>query len=118
MVSLQYLAKKKQIMLIFFFFLTLGRVSSQQSSLSLASGTAVQGGSVSLNLSLSASTSSAVQWTLSYSAADVASVSVAGGPVLTSAGKTAQCRTTSNAVICLASGLNSTTIPDGVVATV
>src|SRR6266480_2246744 len=104
MASLQYFAQKKHSALFCLFFLTVGCAYSQQTSLSLASGTAVQGGSVSLNLSLSASTSSAVQWTLSYSAADVASVSVAGGPVLNSAGKTAQCRTTSNAVICLASG--------------
>src|SRR5947207_7024635 len=117
MALFQYLAKKHQTSLFLLFFLISGAAYSQ-TSLSLASGTAVQGGSVSLNLSLSASTSSAVQWTLSYSAADVASVSVAGGPVLTSAGKTAQCRTTSNAIICLASGLNSTTIPNGVVATV
>ena len=86
--------------------------------MSLASGTAVQGGSVSLNLSLSASSASALQWTLSYAAANVTSVSVAAGPALTAAGKTIQCRTTTGATVCLASGSNSTTIANGVVAVV
>jgi len=83
MLLLQYLAKKHQISL-FLLFLTGGSAYSQ-TSLSLASGTAPQGGSISLNLSVSGSTASALQWTLSYSAADVASVSVAAGAALTAA---------------------------------
>src|SRR5437016_5865615 len=119
MALFQYLAKKHQtsLFLLFFFFLISGSAYSQI-SLSLASGTAVQGGSVSLNLSLSASTASALQWTLSYAAADVASVSVAAGPALTAAGKTIQCSTGIGSTICLAWGMNSTVIANGVVAVV
>ena len=114
---LQYLTKKHQTSLFLLFFLIAGSAYSQ-TSLSLASGTAVQGSSLSLNLSLSASTASALQWTLSYAAANVTSVSVAAGPALTAAGKTIQCSTGTGATVCLASGLNSTLIANGVVAVV
>ena len=114
MALFQYLAKKHQTSLFLLFFLISGAAYSQ-TSLSLASGTAVQGGSVSLNLSLCASTASALQWTLSYSAANVASVSVAAGPALTAAGKTIQCSTGVGSLVCLASGMNSTVIGNGTV---
>ena len=113
---LQYLTKKHQTSLFLLFFL-IGGSAYSQTSLSLASGTAAQGGSVSLNLSLSASTASAVQWTLSYAAANVTSVSVAAGPALP-AGKTILCGAVTGATVCLASGTNSTTVANGVVAVV
>jgi chitodextrinase len=109
---------KQRIPGLVLFLLSGSLAFGQASSLSLASGTAVQGGSISLNLSLSASTASALQWTLSYAAANVTSVSVAAGPVLTAAGKTIQCRTTTGSTLCLASGMNSTVIANGVVAVV
>src|SRR6266571_7584120 len=115
---LQYFAKKhhRSLFLLSFFFL-IGGSAYSQTGLSLASGTAVQGSSVSLNLSLSASTASALEWTLFYPAANVTSVSVAAGPALP-AGKTIQCGTGTGATVCLASGMNSTMIANGVVAVV
>src|SRR5438552_15458467 len=115
MALLRYIAKKHQtnlFVLIFSFFFT-GSSAYSQTSLSLASGTAPQGGSISLNLSVSGSTASALQWTLSYSAADVASVSVAAGAALTAASKTIQCSTGTGSTICLATGMNSTVIGNG-----
>ena len=117
MALLQYLANKNPISL-FLLFLSISGSAFSQTSLSLASGSAVQGGSVSLNLSLSASTASALQWTLSYAPANVTSVSVAAGPVLTAAAKTIQCSTSPAATVCLASGTNSTMIANGVAAVV
>src|SRR2546426_6981949 len=115
MALFQYLAKKHPISLFLLFsFFLIGGSAYSQTSLSLASGTAVQGGSVSLNLSLTASTASALQWTLSYAAANITSVSVAAGPALTAAGKTIQCSAGTGVYICLASGMNSTAIAHGV----
>src|ERR1700730_17066379 len=119
MALLQHFARKHQTSLfLLFFFALIGGSAYGQTGLSLASGTAVQGGSVSLNLSLSVSSASALQWTLSYAAANVTSVSVAAGPVLTAAGKTIQCRTVTGSTVCMTSGSNSTLIASGVVAVV
>src|SRR5947207_1276414 len=102
MASLQYFAKKHRAILFLPIFLLLASSAYSQTGLSLASGTAVQGGSVSLNLSLNASTASSLQWTLSYAPGDIISVSVAPGTALTAAGKTIQCSTGTGATICLA----------------
>src|SRR5437016_8258382 len=115
MCLLQYIAKKH--VGLFLLFLT-GGFAFSQTSLSLASGTAPQGGSVSLNLSLTSSTAAALQWTFSYAAADIASFSVAAGPALTAANKSMQCSTGTGSTVCLASGMNATTIGNGVVAVV
>ena len=93
---------------------------AQSSSLTLASGSAAEGASVSLNLSLNAASGSmpsALQWTFSYSASDV-TVTVAPGAALNNAGKTVSCNTTGGTTMCLATGLNSNTIASGVVAIV
>src|SRR5678815_714068 len=118
MVLFQRFAKQHATSLSLLFCFLTGGSAYGQTNLSLASGTAVQGGSVSLNLSVSASTAAALQWTLSYAAANVASVSVAAGPALTAAGKTIQCSPITGATVCMASGSNSTVIATGVVAAV
>ncbi len=101
-----------------FLFLVLGSLAFGQ-SLRLSSGSASQGGSASLNLSLTSSASlSAVQWSISYATRDVASVSVAAGSVLNSAGKTLSCSSASGSVTCIAVGTNSTAIATGVAAVV
>jgi uncharacterized protein (TIGR03437 family) len=93
---------------------------AQGPSLSLASGSAPIGGSVSLNLSLNAGASSpaALQWTLSYVPSGISSLSMVAGPALTAAGKTLNCNSSSGSVICLATGMNANTITSGVVAVV
>ena len=97
-----------------------GSLAFAQNSLSLASGSTVQGGTVSLNLNLSAGTSapSGVQWTLSYSPTDIVSVSLAAGPALTAVSKTLNCASKTGSVTCLASGSNASTIASGVLAVV
>ena len=92
-----------------------------QSNLSLSSGTAVPGGTASLSLSLSSPASiqpAAIQWALSYPAASVSNLSVTPGPALSSAGKTITCGGGAGALTCVAWGLNSAAISDGVIATV
>src|SRR5581483_6846671 len=79
------------------------------------------GGTVALSLSLSSSAPvppSALQWTLTYATSDVLSISAAAGPVLTAAGKTITCQAGSGTLSCLASGMNGSTIANGVAAVV
>ena len=93
---------------------------AQSSSLTLATGSAAEGASVSLNLSLNAASGSmpsALQWTFSYSPSNV-TLSVAPGAALNNASKTVSCNTTGGYTICLATGLNSKPISSGVVAIV
>lgn len=76
--------------------------------------------SILLNLSLSTSgiQPAALQFAFSYSDAAIASLSVAGGPALTSPQKSLYCNGNAANYICVAAGLNDNTISDGVVATV
>src|SRR6266700_4070512 len=94
----------------------------QTSSLALSSGSTGLGGTVSLNLNLTVPNGAVppvgVQWTLSYAAGDVASISVVAGTALTDAGKTVQCNPGTGSMMCLAFGVNSTSISSGVVAQV
>ena len=92
-----------------------------QPNLTLSSSTALPGGSVSLNLTLSSSASNppaALQWTFTYPAAAVSNLSVAAGAALVSAGKSVTCSGGASGYICIAYGMNATTIGDGVIATV
>ena len=90
-----------------------------QPILKLSSGSATPAGSVALNLSLSSppgSEPSAFQWTFSYPAASVASIKLANGPALTAAGKSITCTAVSAGYACIAYGLNSSQIFNGVVS--
>jgi trimeric autotransporter adhesin len=92
-----------------------------QSSLTLSSATVTTAVTVPLNLSLSSpagSAPAALQWTMTYSTASVTSVSVAAGASATAAGKSISCAGGAVAYTCIASGLNSNTIANGVVAVV
>ncbi len=90
-------------------------------SLMLSSATATAGTTVVLNLSVSSpagSAPAALEWTLTYPAASVASISVAAGAAPTAAGKSIACAGGAAAYTCIAYGLNSNTISNGVVAVV
>jgi len=118
-VPLQKLAKHQIVTLLP--VLLLGSFAyAQGPSLSLASGSAVKGGALSLNLALNAATSApaGLQWTLSYAPSDIISLSMVAGPAMTSAGKTLNCYSSTGSVICLATGMNASTISSGVVAVV
>ena len=92
---------------------------AQNSSLTLASGSALQGSSVQLNLVLAVAGGAPadLQWTLSYTPGSIASISIAAGPALTAAGKTVSCAAASGSVSCLATGMNAGLIGSGTVAT-
>src|ERR1035438_5573896 len=103
----------KQRIAFFLFCFLLGSLAfSQTSSLSLSSGSAVEGGSVSLNLSLSASggAPAGLQWTLSFVPTDATSVVVAAGAALSGASKTLTCNSVSGSVTCMAIGATDSTI--------
>ena len=111
---------RSSILLTTLFVLSSNRLEAQ-SNLALSFAAAVPGGSSSLNLSLTSPASNqpaAIQWTFSYPTANVANLSVAAGPALSSAGKTISCAGGSGTITCIAWGYNSNVIPDGVVATV
>jgi hypothetical protein len=89
-----------------------------QAGLSVSSGSAAPGGTVTLNLSFAGNGSQAAsaQWQLAYPGANVSAVSVAAASALTGAGKNVSCSAGSGVYTCIASG-GANTIPDGVIAT-
>jgi uncharacterized protein (TIGR03437 family) len=106
---------------LFLPLLLLGGPACGQTMLSLSSGSAIPGGSVSLTLVLtivSGAAPAGLQWTLSYAAGDVVSVSTVAGAAITGAGKTLYCNPKSGSVTCIATGMNTTAMSSGVVAVV
>ncbi len=93
---------------------------AQQAAVSLSSGSSVPGGAVSLSISLASTGGAqpaAVQWTMGYSTSSVTSVSVIAGSSLTAAGKSVTCSPYATGTICVAYGMNTNTISDGILAT-
>jgi hypothetical protein len=86
------------------------------------SGAALSPGAVAnVDIRLDSQTGTApsgLQWTLSYSSADLQFLQIAPGPVATAASKTVTCVPQSGATMCLVYGTNGTAIANGVVATV
>ena len=96
--------------------------SLQAASLALSSGSAVQGSTASLSVSLASPTGGApagLQWTISYPANLVSSLSVTAGPAAVQAAKTLLCSSpASGSYTCVLYGINTSTIANGSVATV
>jgi hypothetical protein len=93
----------------------------QSDTLALSSGTAGTNGIASLNLVLTSPAGSepaSIQFTLTYPATNVTSISVSPGPTATSAGKNVMCALASGAYTCVLYGLNATIISNGIVAVV
>ena len=91
-----------------------------QNTISLSSGSAAAGNTVSLDLSISVvpgTGPASLEWTYSYSTADLALVNVAAGPAAVAAGKSVSCNSSPGSYRCLLFGLNSTAIGNGVGAT-
>ena len=100
--------------------ITLTPANAQQVAISLGSGISVPGGTLAMDVSLTTSGGAqpaVFQWTMSYSAADIASVSVTDGPTATAAGKSILCSSTPGSTVCVAYGVNQNIISDGVAAT-
>jgi len=93
---------------------------AQGVALSLSSGSGNPGSTVVLNLSVSSTSSqpAALEWTISYSTTDFSSVSVSAGAAATAASKSISCNSTAGSRKCIAWGLNSKAISNGVLAKV
>ena len=93
----------------------------QTGSLTLSSAVLTSSRTVSLNLSLTSPAGSGpagVQWTLTFSPTVVTINSVTAATSLTAANKSVTCASASGTYTCLAYGMNSTIIANGVVAVV
>jgi hypothetical protein len=91
-----------------------------QDALSLSSGSAVAGQTISLDLSLTAPAGggpAGLEWTIGYPAATFSSVMVVAGPAAVAAGKSVSCSGGSGSYTCMLFGLNNITLGSGVVAT-
>ena len=92
----------------------------QSATVSLGSGSAQPGSSVSVPISFTGGTTLAagVMWTFAYVPADITAISVTAGAVATAAGKSINCRATSSGRhACVAVGVNKTAIATGTLAT-
>jgi len=94
---------------------------AQGDTLSLSPGPVTGSRMISLNVSLQSSGGqqpAGVQWTLGYSPVDFTAIQVTSGPSAIAAGKSVYCAGTAGALNCVVVGVNSRTIPDGVLAVV
>ncbi len=91
-----------------------------QTTLSVVPGSAIAGGTGSLNISIASTsgyTPAALEWTFAYSASTLGNIKVQAGAAATAAGKAVECVFSTGSVRCLTWGLNDKTISNGVVAT-
>jgi len=98
-----------------------GGLAFGQVSAELSSGSAAPGGTAALTLSIATqggNSPAALQWTLTYSPGNVASIAAAPGANATAAGKTITCAASSGALTCLLGGANDNTMQDGIVAAI
>ena len=116
--NIRQLRVSRSVLLLILLLLSVS-LASAQVLMSLSSGMAPVGGSVSLDLSLTSAVvqPAGLQWTFLYSPADFTAISVTAGPSATSAAKSLTCFGTNGSYTCLLSGLNLNSIPNGVVAT-
>jgi len=92
-----------------------------QSTLTLSSGSASPGGTVTLNLSLASVTGSepaALEWTVGYPISAIASVNAVVGSSASGAGKSLSCSASSGSYTCEVSGMNLNPIVNGVIAAI
>ena len=90
-----------------------------QVAIALASGVAVPGSSINLNISVNTlgALPASIQWTITYVTSDIASITVTNGTTATNTAKTVSCNELSPGTIrCIVFGLNQNTTPNGVVA--
>jgi uncharacterized protein (TIGR03437 family) len=90
----------------------------QSALLTLDSGNAAPGGSVTLHVSLAspAGRPAALEWTIGYPAASIASVAAAAGPAAVAGGKSVACALSAGLYTCLVSGMNQNAMANGVIA--
>lgn len=98
-----------------------GLPSFGQALLTLSSATSNPGAPVAIPLTLTTQSGSgpaAIQWTLTYNPAQISAIAATAGPALTAAGKSISCNSTPGSYTCVAYGMNTTTIANGVAASV
>src|SRR5260221_3205336 len=91
---------------------------AQDALLTLSSGAASPGGSVSLSVNLALNGGiqpASVQWSLNYPAEDFDSVQLSASPATTIAGKSIQCTASTGSTSCLLIGLSVNPISSGLV---
>jgi hypothetical protein len=112
----------RRVVLLATLFLDITFICSGQSVVfSLGSGAGAAGQNATINLSFSdvgGAQPASLQWTMSYLAADVASVSVAASSGLSASGKTITCGSNGSTTTCMASGLNFGVMSPGNIAAV
>jgi hypothetical protein len=88
--------------------------------LSLSAGSGSPGSTVVLNLSVNTTggNPASIEWATNYSTTDFSSVSVSAGAAATAAGKSISCNNTAGSRKCVAWGVNSNVIANGIIATV
>jgi hypothetical protein len=94
---------------------------SAQTCMVLSRPTIGTNGTATFDLSLRSSPGdkpAALQWTFQYSRSDITALAVDDGPALVAAGKSTFCAGNSDAFNCLAVGLNSRVIGDGIIGKV
>jgi len=92
----------------------LAQVTVQAGSVSVTAG-----GTGSVNISMSAASGSSpagVEWTLTYSTTAISGMTLTASSTVTAAGKTLTCASSTGSVKCILEGLNTTAIPNGVIA--
>jgi hypothetical protein len=102
-----------------FFAILIGPAYSQSVTLTTGSGSGAPGATVNIGISVASSGGAqpaGLQWTLSYSSADISNITVTADSAATSAGKSVSCSSSSGSTICVIFGLNTTTIANGSVA--
>src|ERR1051326_5530138 len=112
---------KKAFKVTSLLFVLFARSAYGQSSLSLDSAAILKGTTASLNLSLNAPAGSepaSLQWKISYPLTDITALNIVAGPGLTNAAKTLSCGASAGSVSCMATGMNTNTIANDVVAVV
>lgn len=90
-----------------------------ESTIALGSGSAAEGTSATLVLTLSGNeTPASLQFKLTFRPVDFTLVEVAAGPAAKAAGKSVDCRVSRGSVTCLIWGMNSSALNNGIVAVV
>ena len=91
---------------------------AQTSNLTLSSAVVNPGGTATLSLGLteSGTAPAGLQWTVSYSSAQISAISITPGPAVSAAAKTLSCASGPGTTTCIVTGMNTNPIGSGVLA--
>lgn len=104
------------VVLSFSFIISWGQNASLNASLSLSSANVTPGSSVTVPLTLSGGANpAALQWTFTYPATSIVTVTVADAAAASAAGKSSICQNSPGQTTCMLAGINSNGLADGVI---